>query len=285
MQELLLKFQEAAFQMDPPSLWIPGCIGIVLGLFLWLGGTRYSSFVIGILGAGFGASCGILISHWFDTHRMMTVGIAAIGCTIVAVMLQRMVIAVLAMAIFAVTCGSTYMGFQIRDIDWRQVDETRNSAMNYIRPETEQPTGSSPLQPGAAPLTGAADSQNVAPTTEQTEGGNTAFSEIKNVLKSAVSNNTVMLILWIVLGALIGLALAHLLKKVIMAICCSTVGTAGILLGVIAVFLAKQTPVVDAILERPKLAPTIFGAMIIFGMISQLLFTKKPKPESDDEDE
>ena len=73
MQELLLKFQEAAFQMDPPSLWIPGCIGIVLGLFLWLGGTRYSSFVIGILGAGFGASCGILISHWFDTHRMMTV--------------------------------------------------------------------------------------------------------------------------------------------------------------------------------------------------------------------
>jgi hypothetical protein len=283
MQELLIKFQEAAFQMNPQSLWIPGCIGIVLGLFLWLGGTRYSSFVIGILGAGFGASCGILISHWFETPRMLSVIIAAAVVAIVAVILQRMVIAVLAMAIFAVTCGSTYMGFQISDINWQKVNETKNSAMNYVNPEPVDNSGSSSLLP--APLVGDRTGDAESTRGEETEGGNKTFNEIKNVLKNTVSNNTFMLALWVVLGALIGLTLAFLLKKVIMAICCSTVGTTGILLGVIAVFLAKQTPVVDAIVDRPKLAPTVFGVMVVLGLISQLLFAKKPKPETEDKDE
>ena len=284
MQELLLKLQEAAFQMEPQSLWIPGCIAVVLGLFLWLGGTRYSSFVIGILGASFGACCGILISHWFSTPQTLSVVISAAVVAIIAVILQRMVIAVLAMVIFAVTCGSTYMGFQISDINWQKVDETKNSALNYVNPQTNDDSGTSSLQTARDPFTGNIYDQMESPPVQESEEGNTAFGEIKNILTKTASNNTFMLILWIVLGALIGLILAYFLKKVIMAFCCSTVGTTGILLGVIAIVLAKQTPVVDTLTDRPNLSPTVFGVMVVMGLISQLLFAKKPKPETEDED-
>ena len=286
MQKLLIKFQEAAFQMDPQSLWIPACIAIVLGLFLWLGGTRYASFVIGILGAGAGATCGILISHWFGTDRMLTVVIASAVVSIIAVLLKRMVIAVLAMAIFAITCGSTYMGFHISEINWQNVNQTKNNqALDQSNPEPGDDLRTSRMQPAPTPLTGELYDQTDYSSTPETKERNTAFHEIKNILKTTASNNTFMLILWIVLGALIGLAVAHFLRKIIMAFCCSTVGATAILLGLITVFLAKQTPVVDTIIDRPNLAPTVFGVMILMGFVSQLVFAKKPKPETEDEDE
>lgn len=271
--------------MEPQSLWIPGCIAVVLGLFLWLGGTRYSSFVIGILGASFGACCGILISHWFSTPQTLSVVISAAVVAIIGVILQRMVIAVLVMVIFAVTCGSTYMGFQISDINWQNIDKTKDSALIYVNPQTSDDSGTSSLQTARDPITGNIYDQMESPPVQESEEGNTAFDEIKNILTKTASNNTLMLILWIVLGALIGLALAYFLKKVIMAFCYSTVGTTGILLGVTAIVLAKQTPVADTLTNRPNLAPTVFGVMIVMGLISQLLFAKKPKPETEDEDE
>ncbi len=284
MLDLLLRIQDAALQLDPLTIWPSALVGIVMGMFLWLGGTRYSFFVVGILGAGLGGCAGLLVHHFFQTEILISAAIGAVVLAIAFVLLERVVIVLLATTIFALACGTSYMGYSLQDKNWNEL-----ITMQQLKRVEAMQQG---INDGTAPgnLADSWMAQPVPETGVNTEGeshqaGKSRLGDIFDAIKESVGENKGMLILWILLGATIGLFLAYVLKKVIMAICCSVVGSTSIILGVIALFLAKGTAVISTLETRPKLTPTIFAAMVIFGCICQLIFARKPKTESSEEDE
>lgn len=270
MSDLLLRIQDAALQLNPSVLWIPGLVAAFLGLFLWLGGKRYSFFVIGILGAALGAAIGLIVSQWFGTDLLVSVAIGAILIAIAAVLMERLVIVLLATLIFATACGSSYWSYAVKDTDWK--NKLSIAKLDQARGILEG------IQDGELPES--AFDESVTTDADQVRGHQSAVAKLKEIfaaIKTSAGENKGMLILWTILGAAIGLTLAYLLKKLVMAFCCSVVGSASIIAGIIAVILAKGNMIISTLLQSPKLVPTIFLAMVFFGFACQLLFGRKPK--------
>jgi len=97
-----------------------------------------------------------------------------------------------------------------------------------------------------------------------------------------------MLVVWTVIGAVLGLGLAYVLTRIMLAICCSIVGSAATIGGILVLMLAKDVEVLSALLDKPKLIPTLFAIMIVIGCVSQLILARGAKAASEteqDEDE
>ena len=134
MDNLLIRLEQAALQMDSFSLFIPALAAIIMGLFLWLGGSRYAGFVIGLLGASLGAFIGLIIAKWFETDTLITVAIATIFLALVAILLKNTVIILLATIIFAAICGSTYLSYVFHDYDFSTITSPDSSTTENADP-------------------------------------------------------------------------------------------------------------------------------------------------------
>ena len=113
MISLLTRIQEACLQLDTWHLAGPGLGLIVLGLFLWLGGVRYAFLVVGILGAAGGGALGLLIGHWFEIEMPLAIIGGAVVMTVLALLLQNLVVIGLAIVLFAVVGGFSYLGYAL----------------------------------------------------------------------------------------------------------------------------------------------------------------------------
>jgi len=227
----------------------------------------------GILGAAFGAAVGLTVSQWFATNTLMATGIGAILFAIAAVLMERVVILLLAILIFAVACGSSYFSYAVQNTNWKE----KLTILEQVRQGYTLDTD--------AGFSEERDTNEAAPS----GGHQRAVAKLKEIfgaIRQSAGERKGMLILWTILGAIIGLTLAYLLKKLVMVFCCSVVGTSSIIAGVVAVILAKGDPIITSLLLKPKLTPTIFLIMVAIGCVCQLLFARKPKKvvvESEDD--
>ena len=287
MTELLLRIQDAMLQLEGGILWLPSSFAMILGLFLWLGGSRFSSLVIGILGALVGAACGVGIGRWLEVELIFSTTISGAVFAILAVLLERIVIVILAAGIFAVVFGSAYMGMTIDDINFPQMRESdRSELYNSIsQTRTEQTESRLANSDENDVRTGAAayDSPVGEPESEANAKGFGQLREIFSHIRESASGNRTMLVVWTVIGGVLGLGLAYLLKRIMMAICCSIVGSAATIGGLLVLLLAKDVEVISALLEKPKLMPTLFALMIVMGCVSQLIFARGAKTATETE--
>ena len=278
MIELLLRIQEACLQLERWHLVGPGLGLIVLGLFLWLGGVRYAFLVVGLFGATLGAAAGLLVSHWFEVETAVAVAGGAAIMTILALLLKNLVIIGLAIALFAVVGGFTYLGYTLdqqessdrigqTETDLTDAESSAIDVEALVRYESEH-------------LRSAALGGDDTPS-----GGIRKLDRIREELTELASVNQKMLILCAAGGAILGLFLGYLLKKVMMAISCSIIGSTGAIVGMLMLFLAKGTPVISSLQERPKLLPSIFIVMVLFGFLVQLILAGAKKIENVTEDE
>jgi len=285
MNELLLKIQDACLQMDGLSLGVPAGIAIIMGLVLWLGGNRYSGFVIGVLGAGVGAVIGLLLSNEMGWPVAGGVSISAAVFCLAAVLLRRVVILMLASLIFAAVLGGGYFSYRINTESWNdKLEEIKKQAMMH----SLESAGSeeSPERDYLRILANRYRSENSASKTEDPASRAAgAFEEIWAEIRYAASENKGMLILWGIAGAAAGLAIAWLLKALITALCCSIVGSAAVIGGMIAMLLAKGTPVITSLMNQPRVIFILFIAMILFGMFTQLIIGAKKKKATPDKEE
>jgi len=283
MNELLLKIQDACLQLNGWHLAIPGVAAVIMGLFLWLGGARYAFFVVGILGALVGAALGFALSQWFNLQPSLAVSVGAAVFAIIAILMQQTVILILAALIFALACGMTYMGGRVSQPEFQdqllQLNQryTERSPADQIQ-NRDTTTLSEDLK---APLPFDWGDQ------EPTEGGLHTqgiqkLKDILNALFASASENRNMLFLWAVVGGAGGLLIGFLLKKIIMALCCSMVGPTCVITGMLALFLAKKIEVCSTLQDRPKLLLSVFVAMVFFGFPLQLFITGRAKKKSKD---
>jgi hypothetical protein len=78
----------------------------------------------------------------------------------------------------------------------------------------------------------------------------------------------------VVAGGLVAVFFVWLIKKVLIAVAYSVVGTATIFLGTQAALLGVGFPAASALEARPWLLPTTFASMTVFGWVFQLVSSR-----------
>jgi len=280
MQELLLQIQQGCLQLRTSALVIPGLIGLIAGLFLWLGGVRYAFFVLGLLGAGLGAIAGLFLSRWFDLPPIPSIAIAAVLLSIMAIIGQRVVMMALAMVIFSIACGTLYMNHSLNsDVFKNKLSQIKQKVRGLV-PKSED-AESQTLEPAEADymrmLADQMKQEELAPVKKSHQRGLAKLKTVLAKIRLSAASNRSMFVFWAVVGAIIGLILGYLLRKIIMSFCCSVVGSASIIAAAIALFFAKGTPVFSKLQGRDHLLPGIFLCMVAFGWLVQIMFPRTAK--------
>lgn len=289
LNEQLLKIENILLE-SPQSYVFMTAIGVFVGgLVLWAGGLRYLKLVCGMLGGAVGAGIGSLLANYLNLPVPATVGIAAAVCALAAVLLQQVLILVVATVIFGLIFGGSFMEYtlgkqQTTDGEYNNMqsqldgssssgDENWYAAQVPARPQEES------VAPGAFQADNpfgdsAGFGENLQKLAKAEEYAGSVFERIKAVLSEltpTISNNAGMLTMWCVLGAIIGLVLAQMLKTIVMALCCSIVGSTALIAGTIMAIIAKQTAAWTMLQGHGRVMSMVFGGMVLFGWLFQII--------------
>jgi hypothetical protein len=319
MNDLLPKLEEIARGMPPGPLLLTGIIAVSLGLFLWLGGLRFCWMVVGLLGGAAGACVGLWVADWFELQVPVSMIIGATVLALGAILIQHAIIVALATIIFATICGSGYVGYLMETArpllpessssQQNLSDEGDSSAQTIqdkiaqgqkiydgvrrVREKVSEGTAG-PTEPDASvqndPDLPEQLTDNTPSASPRSQGAMAGIRQIYEQLSPYLTGHHGQLFLWCLAGGVVGLILAHLLKTVIMALCCSIVGCAGTIGGVIILLMGKGTAVAASLAEKPKFLPALFLTMVLFGWIVQLFLSssssrKKASRQSESQEE
>ena len=268
MNELLLRVETLCLEVNPSLLIGIGAGMAIVGLFLWLGGTRYSTVVIGLLGAAVGAVAGLAVGQQLGVHLFLSMAVGALVLGITSILLRNAIIIVLATAIFALVGAAGYVGVVL---DGQPPEETATGG--------EQRTtagGQSLLYQSFSSM----DPNSRQLYLNEISGEDEDFQErMKAVLKDTW--NALGPTKWYLMGAILiggvgGFLLIWFIKQVIVPLCYSIVGTASLALGAQVLLLGVGVRLASNLPVQRWIVPAFLGAMSVVGWISQLLTAHKP---------
>ena len=262
MYELLIRIETLCVGAPLLTLLGVGVVSTVVGLLLWLAGTYFSSAIVGVLGAAVGSFCGLLISQWFDANSLLSMGIGAGVFCIAAVLLRNIIIIVLAMIVFALVGGTVY------------------SSMILGRPAQQQDAQLTPVP--ASSFSHMDSTMRLSYVEQVSEEQDGFFEKVKALLKDTLgvmSPYKWKLLLSTLVGGLGGLLLVWLIKKFVLALCCSVVGAFLVLVGIESLLMATGFQMCNA-LQGHRLALTVvYSSMAAIGTIVQLILSRSKKPK------
>ncbi|MHC4543707.1 MAG: hypothetical protein ACYTDW_03290 [Planctomycetota bacterium] len=264
MYELLIRIETLCLEAQPLMLLGVGVVMTVLGLLLWLGGSYFSSIIIGVLGAVVGAFCGLLVSQWFDLNPLLSMIIGAAALCIAAVIFRNFIIVALAAMVFALAAGTAY------------------SSMVLISPPQRQDTEVSPAQFRSFSQMDPTMRRAYIDEIAEEEAG--FFEKLKALLGDALnimSPHKWKLLLSVLLGGIGGLLLFWLLKRLVLALCYSGVGALLVLVGTESLLMTVDFQMCSALQGHRHILTIIFFFMVGAGTIVQLI-AKKPHKSSED---
>ncbi len=283
MNEQLLKIEKILLESSASHVLLAGVIMIILGAFLWLGGLKYLKVVSGMLGGATGAMLGSIIAASFSLHLMGTIAITAAVFAIGAILLQQLIILLIATVIFGMIFGGGYMEYAIGKVTPQ--DDNNTKVSSQYDNSNDQQTSDNAFHAdnpfgnmknfGVNPETVSKTSNAVVKTGEYV---GTFYEKIKAVLSEltpTMSNNAGYLIMWCVLGAIVGLVLAKLLKTLVMALCCSIVGSTSVVAGLIIAIISKGNQLWTNLQGHSRVLTMVFISMVLFGWLFQILTSRK----------
>ncbi|UCD51992.1 MAG: hypothetical protein JSW27_05005 [Phycisphaerales bacterium] len=270
MNELLLRIETLCLDVNPSLLVGIGAGVTLVGLVLWLGGTRYSTVVIGLLGAAVGAVLGLAVAQQLGVHLFISMAVGALVLGIVSVLLRNILMIVLATLIFALVGAAGYAGVVLdkQPPEEATTDEQR-TAMD----------GQSYLYQSFS---------SMDPNTRQTylneiSGSDEDFQgRSKAILKDtwdAMGPTKWYLMGAILVGGITGFLLIWFIKQVIVPLCYSIVGAASLILGAQMLLLGLGFRLASALPVQRWILPAAFGGMTAFGWVSQVLAARKLGPK------
>ncbi len=279
MNELLVRIETLCLDVDPTLLIGVGAAMALIGLVLWWGGTRYSTIVIGLLGAAVGAVVGLAVSQQLNVHLFASMAIGAAVLGLVSVLLRNVLIIVLAVVIFALVGAAGYAGVVL---DGRPAEET---AIAEGQPRTT----------GVQPFSLYQSFSSMDPNSRQmylneiSGGSEEGFQDrSKAILKdtwNALGSTKWPLVGAIFVGGLAGFLLIWFIKQVIVPLCYSIVGTASLVLGVQLGLLGFGFHLASNLPPQRWIVPAFLGGMTAVGWVWQLLAARKPHAKAHKHDE
>jgi hypothetical protein len=273
MFELLLRFETLFSTLSMPVLLGTGAGLLLVGLTLWLFGQRYSAVIIGLLGAAMGTVCGMLVGQWFEFHLFWSMGIGALALTVVSILLRNTIVLVLAVLIFAMISGAGYISTQL---------DSMIQASSASEPNAPSIYGSD-LQgrSSAKSFTQMLNPEDRLKYFDKLSPADQSFPErMRAMLKDTwevISPN-----LWKVIGislggAAVGILLIWVVKKIVVALAYSVVGSTTLLFGIQILLLGLGIRLVSRLPQNPWLLPSVFAGLVLIGWLGQAVIAKPAK--------
>jgi hypothetical protein len=245
MLEIARQLERTAVWFNPVVLIGPGLACVLLGLFVWLGGLGFRRALVAIVGAVSGGICGFFISGRNIVTATVSAGLAAV----IAIMLEKIFIAVLTGVLAAV------LGFAVLAGPYIGIEDSLKPYPEY---ETENITMSLDTQ-----LSVKVAKRYIAEF----------VTEIERIfLQMPVYN-------WVIIAALavVFTAAGFFQRRLTSAFCCAALGAILIFAGMILLLLYKGAAPISRICQNQLFYQGIFGVMTAFGTAEQLLFCQRIK--------
>ena len=239
MLEIARQLEQTAVWFNPVVLIGPGLACVLLGLFVWLGGLGFRRALIAIVGAVSGGICGFFISGRNIVTATVWAGLAAV----IAIMLERIFIAILAGVLAAI------LGFAVLAKPYIGIED---SLKRYPEYETEN-------------ITMSLDTQL---SIEMAKRYIAEFvTEIERILSQMPVYN------WVIIAALAVIfpAAGFFQWRLTSAFCCAALGSILIFAGMILLLLYKGAAPISRICQNQLFYLGIFAVMTAFGTAEQLL--------------
>lgn len=267
MNELLLRIETLCLEVNPSLLIGVGAGMTLVGLVLWLGGTRYSTVVIGLLGAAVGAVVGLAVAQQLGVHLFISMAVGALVLGIVSVLLRNTLMIVLATLIFALVGAAGYASVVL---DKRPPEETTTDEQQAaLDRQLYLHQSFSSMDPNSRRI-----------YLNEISGSDEGFQgRSKAILKDtwdALGPTKWYLMGAILIGGVGGFLLIWFIKQVIVPLCYSIVGTTSLILGAQVLLLGLGFRLASALPVQRWILPAAFGGMAVFGWVSQLLAARQP---------
>ena len=266
MYELLIRIETLCLEARPLLLLGIGAAAVIIGLLLWLAGAYFSSVIIGVLGAVVGSFCGLLISQWFDLNPLLCMIIGAVLFCIAAVLFKNIIIIVLAVIVFALAGGTAYSSFILGNPTQQQeaeVSPVPGQSFSHMDPDMRR--------------------AYIEEITEEEVGFSEKLKALLGDALKTMSPHKWKLLLSVLIGGFGCLLLIWLLKKLVFALCYSSIGTLLIFIGIECLLMTVGFQACSKLQgHRPVITITYF-LMAGSGAIVQLIITRSRKPKEIDE--
>ena len=277
MYELLLRTETLFLGLNSLVLLAIGIPALAVGLVFWLGGTRYSTIIIGLLGAVVGSVAGLLVGQWLDLHLWVCMLAGAAVLATLSVLMRNALILVLAVLVIAAVSGAGYLAVFLDRMAPQQEPTTETRAGYRI-----------PVQS----LSGMDDTDRLN-YVEKISGKEASFGDrLRATLDNtwqAVRPHAWKVGISVVGGGLVAVLFVWLVKKALIALAYSLVGTATLLLGAQVALLGIGYQAISALEPRPAVLLITFAVMVLIGWTCQLLFfgpkPRKEKPQKEHAEE
>jgi hypothetical protein len=268
MYELLLRTETIFLNLGPIWLLGIGLPALVVGLVLWLGGVRYSTWIIGLLGAVVGAVVGLMVGQWLSLHLWLSMIVGAAVLATVSVLLRNVLILVLAVLVVAAASGAGYLAVVLD---------------KAVPPQQTQDQAETQVE--RSPLF-----QSLNGTEERLDYVDRLARQEKDFAEKvrAVGKDTWQtaqphfwkLLLSVVVGAAVATFLVWFVKKALIALAYSVVGTATLVVGAQTALLGVGVKAVSALPPNPWILPATCGSMIALGWVAQLLLARSARQKA-----
>jgi len=278
MYELLLRTETYFLGLEPIVRLGGGLVAALIGLCLWLIGAHYSTLILGLLGALIGSLSGMLAGKWLGVDLWLAMAVGAVVLGVISVLLRNILIIVLATLIFAGVSGTGYLAVRL--------DSQSSTTARQATEETRTEPSFAPAKP--PPFASMTQMDRLAYVDRIAGDMNDSSGKLSALLQdtwAGLGPNKWKFLLSAVGGGLGGLLLVWFVRKVILMLAYSIVGTATTLLGVQSLLLGLGFKAVSALDTRQWVLPTIFFAMIMLGWLSQLIASRSSRSSKAQESE
>ncbi|MEN6423815.1 MAG: hypothetical protein ABFE13_00520 [Phycisphaerales bacterium] len=313
MYELFVRIETLLSPLSVPILLGVGLPMLLVGLVLWLGGSRHSTVIIGLLGAVVGSVAGITISQRFDLHLWLCMAGGAAVLATASVFLRNLLVLVLAVVVIAAVSGAGYLAVLLDRVAPAQDETTAesrsstglligvpnasfrvggpfqsftsmdpNARLSYLNELAESRTGQVRASRPQSVVSGEVQLFHFAdPNTGQDYAVSLKVqASFRDRVRAVIDNTWTVVephawkaVLAVLAGGIVAIFLVWLVKKALIALAYSVVGAATILLGVQTALLGAGIAVVSGIGPRPWVLPGTFLGMTAIGWLWQLIMS------------
>lgn len=264
MFEILIRIESLCLESSPGALAGSGLLVLILGILLWLAGSYFSAVILGLLGAVVGSVCGLLVSQWLNTPALISMLIGALVFTLAAILFRNVLIILLATLVFGLAGMTAYSSLILKETP------PKSSSFNssFIQPFGQMDTSS-----------------RLAYAKQITEKGENFFERLNLLIKDALQ--TIEPYKWKILliapvAGVAGLLLIWFLRKLVMALCYSGVGTLLVLIGLEVILLGMNVHLISWFQGHRATFTITYFLLAAIGVIFQFMtmkFKKKKEVE------
>jgi hypothetical protein len=245
MPDVLNNFQTAALQFNPLLLIVPGGIGVVVGIAVWLAGINFSKIIAPVIGFVGGATAAFMISNHPSPAPVLS---AAIFAAIVSLLVHKVIIAITGYAALVAVCLVFFI-------------------INSFAANPGSPASANPPAPLKYQVTN-------AQALDQTK---TYVTELTNEL--AHLSKKIPGTMWFYFaGAVIAvLVVGSFFGRIFFAVASGTLGVIMVFFGMTCLLLYKGSAPLTHIYCGLHYYFAVFAGMVVAGAASQLLLCTPPK--------